>query len=272
MAKTVTNVYIDGFNFFYGCLKGTPLKWVDLSALSADLLRGHRIGTVNYFTALVKSRSDDPQQNLRQEAYLRALRGAGVRIHFGQFQTRTKVVRLAKLHRRRPQYAKARVTEEKGTDVSLGAHLLWDAFHGEMTCALVISNDADLQVPLDMATKLGVSVITVNPHRHKGQKDHLAGSERRALRRSHLERNQFPHRCTTTAGDPSCARRGGTPRRGLARLSAGLPYLAIEEARRITVIVLPFASESITPVSVGIVGLGCFVHRIAFRVDRQRRL
>jgi hypothetical protein len=29
----LTNVYIDGFNLYYGCLKGTPHKWLDLDAL-----------------------------------------------------------------------------------------------------------------------------------------------------------------------------------------------------------------------------------------------
>jgi hypothetical protein len=27
-----TNVYIDGFNLYYGCLKGTPHKWLNLAA------------------------------------------------------------------------------------------------------------------------------------------------------------------------------------------------------------------------------------------------
>lgn len=191
MPKPVTNVYIDGFNFYYGCLKGTDLKWLDLAALATRLLRGHSVGSVHFFTALVKARPPDRHQHLRQETYLRALRGAGIEIHLGQFQTRTKVVRLARLRRGKPRFVKASVTEEKGTDVSLGAQLLWDAFHGEMTCAVVISNDADLQVPLEMTQKLGVKVITVNPYRHRGQKDHLVGDECRAVRRSHLEQSQF---------------------------------------------------------------------------------
>jgi hypothetical protein len=28
-----TNVYVDGFNLYYGCLKGTPYKWLDLDAM-----------------------------------------------------------------------------------------------------------------------------------------------------------------------------------------------------------------------------------------------
>ena len=32
------NVYIDGFNRFYRCLRGTPYKWLDVARLAAHLL------------------------------------------------------------------------------------------------------------------------------------------------------------------------------------------------------------------------------------------
>ena len=32
-----TNVYIDGFNLFYGALKGSPYKWLDLGACSSPI-------------------------------------------------------------------------------------------------------------------------------------------------------------------------------------------------------------------------------------------
>ena len=28
-----TRIYVDGYNFYYGCLKSTPFKWLDLLAL-----------------------------------------------------------------------------------------------------------------------------------------------------------------------------------------------------------------------------------------------
>jgi 6-hydroxy-3-succinoylpyridine 3-monooxygenase len=28
-----TRIYIDGYNFYYGCLRGTPHKWLDLLPL-----------------------------------------------------------------------------------------------------------------------------------------------------------------------------------------------------------------------------------------------
>lgn len=36
-----TIVYIDGFNLYYGAVKGTPYKWLDLQALCQMLLPQH---------------------------------------------------------------------------------------------------------------------------------------------------------------------------------------------------------------------------------------
>ena len=82
----VANVYIDGFNLYYGCLKGTPYKWLDLDALCRRLLPKHEIQRIRYFTALVSARPGDPQQPIRQEIYLRALRTIPhLSIHLGRF-------------------------------------------------------------------------------------------------------------------------------------------------------------------------------------------
>ena len=34
-----TIVYVDGFNLYFGCLKGTPWKWFDLVVLSKNVLQ-----------------------------------------------------------------------------------------------------------------------------------------------------------------------------------------------------------------------------------------
>jgi uncharacterized LabA/DUF88 family protein len=197
----VTNVYVDGFNFYYGCIKGTRFHWLDFDALARTLLRGHQVGTVRYFTARVDDRPDDPNQAQRQATYIRALDSfESVSIHFGQFRTNTKSVRLARPRPDGRLYDWAVITEEKGTDVSLASHLLWDTFHKSIDAALVLSNDSDLQEPIDMAMQLGVSVILVNPHHHTGQAHHLHGSDRRNLRRSHLERCQLPSELVDAKG------------------------------------------------------------------------
>lgn len=51
-----TIVYIDGFNLYYGAVKGTRYKWLDLEALCRRLLPKDNIAQIRYFTAQVSAR------------------------------------------------------------------------------------------------------------------------------------------------------------------------------------------------------------------------
>jgi hypothetical protein len=55
-----TNVYVDAFNLYYGCLKGTPYRWLDLGTLCTRLLPKDPINRIRYFTATVSARPDNP--------------------------------------------------------------------------------------------------------------------------------------------------------------------------------------------------------------------
>ena len=68
-----TIVYVDAFNLYYGALKGSPYKWLDLDALCRRLLPRDQIVRIRYFTAHVSARPGDPQQPQRQLTYIRAL-------------------------------------------------------------------------------------------------------------------------------------------------------------------------------------------------------
>jgi hypothetical protein len=68
-----TNFYVDAFNLYYGCLKGTPDKWLNLQTLCQLSFPGDQLNRIRYFTARVKARKSDPLQPVRQAAYLRAL-------------------------------------------------------------------------------------------------------------------------------------------------------------------------------------------------------
>jgi hypothetical protein len=84
----ITNVYIDGFNLYYGSLRNTPYRWLNLETLCQLLLPKNTIGEIKYFTALVSSRPNDPDQAIRQQLYLRALGTLPkVSIHKGHFLT-----------------------------------------------------------------------------------------------------------------------------------------------------------------------------------------
>lgn len=141
-----TYIYIDGFNFYYTAVKGTPYKWLDFMALFSKVLGSkNEILKIKYFTALV-SANNDPQRPIRQQSYIRALEAYTPQFekYYGHFMTHEKEMPLADPmeHRRKVKVIK---TEEKGSDVNLAIHLLNDAWLDKYDCALVVSNDSDLQ-------------------------------------------------------------------------------------------------------------------------------
>ena len=81
-----TYVYVDGFNLYYGAVKGTPFRWLDPVDLVRQLLpAGCIINKLKYFTAHV-SGAADPTAPMRQQIYLSALRTRPeIEIHFGRF-------------------------------------------------------------------------------------------------------------------------------------------------------------------------------------------
>ncbi|MGH3815898.1 MAG: NYN domain-containing protein [Pseudonocardiaceae bacterium] len=124
MALMLTNVYVDGFNLYYGCLKGTPYKWLDLGALFQVLLLSNKIQRIRYFTAKVNGQTD-PQQPVRQDTYLRALQTVpGLSVHLGHFLTSTVRMPLAN-----PVPAGARTVEVIKTEeralTSTWRHTCW---------------------------------------------------------------------------------------------------------------------------------------------------
>ena len=163
-----TSVYIDGFNLYFRALKGTPHKWLDPWRLSRLLLPEYEVLRVRYFTAIVESRAGDPQQQQRQQVYLRALATfPSLSIHLGTFMTKPRRLPLAK-----PQPGEARTvevlrTEEKGSDVNLATFMLVDGFKNDYDVAVVMSNDSDLKEPIravreELGLTVGVVVTDAN--------------------------------------------------------------------------------------------------------------
>lgn len=83
-----TIVYIDGFNFYYGAIRGTPWKWLDAYILFQKIL-GHqnKLLKVKYFTARIQPSAKDPGVKIRQDTYLRALQAHNplIELYFGHF-------------------------------------------------------------------------------------------------------------------------------------------------------------------------------------------
>jgi hypothetical protein len=201
----IANVYIDGFNMYYGCLKGTPYKWLDPAALARRLLPSDQIGRIRYFTAKVQSRPGDLGAPQRQDAYLRALATVpGLTIHLGHFLTSTTRMRLAHPVPGGPLTAEVLRTEEKGSDVNLATYLMADAFRWDCELALVITNDSDLCEPIRIvADELGLPVGVVNPHPAHRRSRVLKGTFFRQLRPPVLAQCQLPPTIKDTVGTVS---------------------------------------------------------------------
>ncbi len=197
------NIYVDGFNFYYGALKHRPhLKWLDYRALAEELLSGYEINTVRYFTAPALNRLNDKSASQRQGVYLQALEeNSAIEIYKGQFKESPAWLPLAKeLKEGNLKFVQVMKTVEKGSDASLAAYLVRDSCHREMDVALVMSNDSDLQTPVDIAEQEGITVITVNPHEQRNQQRVLRSSDKRTLDEGILRRSQLADPVVTAKG------------------------------------------------------------------------
>jgi uncharacterized LabA/DUF88 family protein len=145
--KQRTIIYVDGFNLYYGCLKNSPYKWLDLKGLFAKLLNEtHEIVKIKYFTAFISNREDNEASRLRQRYYLKAISHyiPEAEIYYGHYLTHAVNARLADPEQGKSPFVRVLRTEEKGSDVNLAVHLLNDAWLDAYDCAVLVSNDSDI--------------------------------------------------------------------------------------------------------------------------------
>lgn len=151
-----TVVYVDGYNLYYGLLRKTTLKWLDLFALFRDhvLDPEAELIQVRYYTAPVLGRMcDSPESPQRQRRYLQALRKmypGQIAIIEGKILATTPFQRLVKPIAEVPELQMVQVYDfnEKKTDVNLAADLIAGAWTGAYDQAVVCSNDTDLEAAL----------------------------------------------------------------------------------------------------------------------------
>lgn len=98
-------------------------------------------------------------------------------------------------------YVEVIKTEEKGSDVNLATHMLYDAFQGDYECAAVVSKDSDLVEPIRIVREeLGLSVGLLNP----GKKLSFALISHadfiKPIRRGVLAASQFPSELVDAQG------------------------------------------------------------------------
>lgn len=188
----IVNVYINGFNLYYGAVKGSPYKWLDLSALCRHMLPNDTIQSIEYFTATVSARPNDPDLPVRQHIYLRALRTIpNISICYGHFLTHS--VPMILTGSKPIQKVWVDKTEEKGSDVNIAAHLLHEAYQKKFETAVLVTNDSDLVEPVRIVRRsLNIPVGILNPQKHHSAALKTEATFMKRIRQADVAACQFP--------------------------------------------------------------------------------
>lgn len=150
-----TIVYVDGYNLYYGLLRRSSYKWLDLFSLFQNhvLDKDAEVIEVRYYTAPVLGKlCDDPDSIHRQRAYLQALRKMSpqkVTIIEGKLELSMPFLRLVSPDSGGATTAQVYKLSEKKTDVSLASDMIAGAFTGAYDQAVLCTNDTDLSPALD---------------------------------------------------------------------------------------------------------------------------
>lgn len=192
LAPLRTRIYIDGYNFYYGCLRGTPYKWLDLlplfeqhilpSALVKDSAGHIRVSSllhspaIKFFTAKIHESvaraPDSVSSQARYHTALRKLHEGRIELIEGYYAVNKMKVRVVdpKDPDRLPrecQDIQAWKVEEKQSDVNLALQVYHDSITGKIDHAVIVTNDTDIAPALEMIrahtdVRIGVVVPSID--------------------------------------------------------------------------------------------------------------
>jgi uncharacterized LabA/DUF88 family protein len=194
-----TIVYVDGFNLYYGQLKGKSGKWLDLVQLVQNYLQpSNQIVSLKYLTALVQPRPSQPNQHVRQQTYIRAIEtNPLVEVIYGKYLSHQVYMPRCDGNGKECVIK----TEEKMTDVNIAVHILNDAFQNSFDLAVLISNDSDLSEPLRMVRSMGKMVGILNPHKNPSRQLSKYATFQKTIRHSAILASQMPNPITDSNGN-----------------------------------------------------------------------
>lgn len=195
MAKRTdpTYVYIDGFNLYYGLLKNTKYKWLNLHKLCEDLLPLADIKKIYYFTAAVKNTPGDLNKEWRQQRYIKALSTVPtIKVEWGKIIDQRKIFQAAD----GSGPVEVIQQKEKHSDVHMSCRMILDAGDNLFNTAAVMTNDSDFVIPVKFVREIfKKNVIILDPNKDTSETSALknaAGGEYRDVRLSKVKEAQFP--------------------------------------------------------------------------------
>ena len=169
-----TTVYIDGSNLYYGQLRNTANKWLDLERFSAKLLNpDHAIVAIKYFTSRVIDKSPTQCHVQRQVQYINALVNQPlVEIIEGRYREQAELLAPVREpctscdRKRADGRIKVLRITEKMTDVNIADAMLRDAYEKRADSLVLISGDTDLApIVKTIRYHIGMPVLVFNPQK-----------------------------------------------------------------------------------------------------------
>ena len=200
----LTSVYIDGFNLYYGALKRTRFKWLDLRRMVELIFPNDEIHEIHYFTALVHPRARNRQAPVRQQIYWRALQTIpGLTVHEGFIRTHMVKRELAKPIAGVPDSVTVVEPREKMTDVALASQLIVDASNRKFEQAVLVTNDADFVPAIHyVRNDFELDVAILNPAQKGRTQGDLEAAAKyvKRLRPRHIAASMLPETLTDQGG------------------------------------------------------------------------
>ena len=190
--STRSIVYIDGYNFYYGVIRGTPYKWLDIEACFRRIRPHDDLRQIYYFTALVKGASGE-----RQKAYLQALRTSSlVKPVLGKYKKKQIRCRVRDCRHQGNRVFDS--FEEKRTDVNIALQIMDDVQHNRADRFIIVSGDSDLVPAIHLAKQKSpqkrFTVCVPARHARRGAATELrnAADKDSTFPVSVLAKSQFP--------------------------------------------------------------------------------
>lgn len=215
-----TIIYVDGFNLFYGCLKHSADKWLDIKKLLFDHIvkiqePSSQLVALKYFTANIKTKiaTNGQEAQTAQNNYHRALKTIyPEKIVFvkGYFS----LERANLLNYKNPPDKKSRSMvwklEEKQSDVNIALEAYRDANKNKAKQLIFVSNDTDIAPALraireDFQDDINIGLIlpirkTSNEKSHRPGNKHLsnfANWTRKSITGEELQKSHLPEKIPT---------------------------------------------------------------------------
>ncbi|MCL2914527.1 NYN domain-containing protein [Shewanella corallii] len=211
-----TKIYIDGYNLYYGCLKGTCYKWLDLKRLFSDYILPSSVpfsytlapDCINFYTAkIIEKAGRSPDSVKDQDSYHRAIKFAypdgSVNVKEGYYS----VIKTSayKVDREQPdkwprdcERVDIWKLEEKQSDVNLALDAVVDVLTDqELKHVVFVTNDTDLAPALKKIrelsqVKIGLVIPTRDERRANKELESLAHWTRTHITDEELSLSGFP--------------------------------------------------------------------------------